>query len=71
MMIATFQDTSCWPLQDFIPPEELAKLRSKAGDKAAAEAIESKTAIGGCSLSKLLLHMCPFFLRWYTEFVLT
>jgi hypothetical protein len=38
----------CPPTQDFIPPEELAKLMSKAGDKAAAEAVEAKTAIGAC-----------------------
>eukprot|EP00967_Tisochrysis_lutea_P107389 scaffold165588_cov18-Tisochrysis_lutea.AAC.2 len=34
-------------MQDFIPPEELAKLAAKSGDKASAEALEKKNAIGG------------------------
>lgn len=33
-------------MQDFIPPEELAKLAAKSGDKASAEALEKQNAIG-------------------------
>jgi len=39
--------------QDFIPPEELAKLAAKSGDKAAAEALEKKNAIGELVLGRI------------------
>lgn len=44
--------------QDFIPAEELAKLAAKSGDKAAAEALEKKNAIGEFVLCTLLLFEC-------------
>jgi len=46
-------------LQDFIPPEELAKLAAKSGDKAAAEALEKKNAIGEPQVLQLVKLIIP------------
>jgi len=42
-------------MQDFIPPEELAKLAAKSGDKASAEALEKKNAIGSNNIGHKML----------------
>ena len=42
-------------LQDFIPPEELAKLAAKSGDKASAEALEKQNAIGAICIKNIFV----------------
>ncbi|KAL6749909.1 hypothetical protein V8C86DRAFT_3020239 [Haematococcus lacustris] len=42
-------------MQDFIPPEELAKVLAKSGDTAAAQAVEAKTVIDSSNIGHKLL----------------